>query len=439
MMNSRILSILLLVMAGSGTNLVAQWYDVKGNLPTWGVGDAIDACDSLTAVVAVRSGPPHALYLTTNGGNTWNNRSIPFMWGAYDVSLVDSSHVWAVTGGGHIYGTTDGGRNWTLQFYDTTVTTYMDYIEMFSQTDGVAVGDARPGKPIAILRTTNGGTTWTQMNHSSLVDAWSGDNWRRMDFANINVGYLKPSNVQNSRLVKTTDGGATWTETGTDVPFIQVLKFFDERIGLAASDPDVFRTTDGGETWEEFTADTQVSNYHGMSDHWGNDIEFLPGDASKVRYTAGDTLMFSSDTGRTWTVDQLNIHLFSGRDIVNPDQHCGWFLCDNGHVYRTLNPDRVTTGVQSAALLPLAYYLSQNYPNPFNPSTTIRYCLPQRSHVTLTVYNSLGQQVAILVNGEQEPGYHEVKLNGTNLASGVYFYRMQASSFVETRKLFLIK
>jgi hypothetical protein len=83
--------------------------------------------------------------------------------------------------------------------------------------------------------------------------------------------------------------------------------------------------------------------------------------------------------------------------------------------------------------------VSQNYPNPFNASTTIRYGLPIRSHVTLTVFNTLGQQVAVLQNGEREAGYHEVKFDGRNLASGVYLYRLQAGSFVQTRKLLLLK
>jgi hypothetical protein len=105
----------------------------------------------------------------------------------------------------------------------------------------------------------------------------------------------------------------------------------------------------------------------------------------------------------------------------------------NGKEYGTYVsvPDKVA--------LPRAFQLNQNYPNPFNPSTTIRYGLPGRSYLTLTVFNTLGQQVVVLQNGEQEAGYHEVKFDGSRLSGGVYFYRLQAGSFVQTCKLLLVR
>jgi hypothetical protein len=91
--------------------------------------------------------------------------------------------------------------------------------------------------------------------------------------------------------------------------------------------------------------------------------------------------------------------------------------------------------------------LLQNYPNPFNPSTTIRYGLPHKSLVTLSLYNTLGQRVAELVAGEQGAGFHEVRVDGSALASGVYLYRLNASpsdgsragDFVGRNKLILLK
>ncbi len=95
--------------------------------------------------------------------------------------------------------------------------------------------------------------------------------------------------------------------------------------------------------------------------------------------------------------------------------------------------------VEEEKVLPTEVSLEQNYPNPFNPSTTIRYTLPIRGHVTLNVFNTLGQQVAELVNGDIDAGTHDVKFDGAWLASGVYFYRMQAGSYVEAKKLMLLR
>jgi hypothetical protein len=99
----------------------------------------------------------------------------------------------------------------------------------------------------------------------------------------------------------------------------------------------------------------------------------------------------------------------------------------------------VPVGVGSGPDRPSAFELKQNYPNPFNPSTTIRYGLPHRSNVSLTVFNTLGQQVAQIVNSAEEAGYHEVRFDGSGYSSGVYFYRIIAGGFVQTRKLLLLR
>jgi hypothetical protein len=100
--------------------------------------------------------------------------------------------------------------------------------------------------------------------------------------------------------------------------------------------------------------------------------------------------------------------------------------------------------------LPTTFSLDQNYPNPFNPSTHIRFALPQESHVRLTIYNVLGQEIESLVDEERPVGYHKVAWHGTNavgtmIGSGVYFYRMEArpvnggSPFVFLRKMIILK
>ncbi|MFA5835281.1 MAG: cohesin domain-containing protein [Bacteroidota bacterium] len=105
----------------------------------------------------------------------------------------------------------------------------------------------------------------------------------------------------------------------------------------------------------------------------------------------------------------------------------------------------VTAVQQDIETILTEYSLQQNYPNPFNPSTTIRYGLPNRSSVRLVITNTLGQEVAVLTNGEKEAGYHEVEWIA-NVASGIYFYRIDAVSsidlnkrFTQLRKMILLK
>ncbi len=115
----------------------------------------------------------------------------------------------------------------------------------------------------------------------------------------------------------------------------------------------------------------------------------------------------------------------------------------------------VLLSVKAGSGTPQVFALEQNYPNPFNPATEIRYALPQRAAVSLEVFNTLGQQVASLVNETQEAGFHDVRFDATNLASGLYFYRLrahpaggavlatsaagQAGDFVETKRLLLLR
>ncbi|HEX7571972.1 MAG TPA: T9SS type A sorting domain-containing protein [Bacteroidota bacterium] len=154
-------------------------------------------------------------------------------------------------------------------------------------------------------------------------------------------------------------------------------------------------------------------------------------------YNSGGVIL-STDDGTTWSgassglpsvsvtaLAAFGTNLFAGGD-------------SSGVLRRPLS-EMITSVEQSPAGLPAEFSLSQNYPNPFNPTTTIWYTIPQRSQVTLTVFNSLGQPVSTLVSGTEEGGYHEVRFNGTNLASGVYFYRIQAEGFVQTRKLVLLR
>jgi hypothetical protein len=137
-----------------------------------------------------------------------------------------------------------------------------------------------------------------------------------------------------------------------------------------------------------------------------------------------------------WTSISTNL-------VANGPVHA--FAISNGFLFAGTNngvwrlPLSVNTIDPGWVHSPETFSLTQNFPNPFNPATTIRYSMPNRSQVLLTVYNTVGQKVATLVQEQQEAGSYEVKFDGSALASGVYFYRLQAGSFMQTRKLLLLR
>jgi hypothetical protein len=148
-------------------------------------------------------------------------------------------------------------------------------------------------------------------------------------------------------------------------------------------------------------------------------------------------VMRSTNNGTSW--NQVNAGLAD--TIVNCLVVSGTnlFAGTKTGVWRRPLSELTASAQSSSSQLPVEFELHQNYPNPFNPTTTIRYALPQRSDVTLTVVNTLGQQVATLVNESEEAGYHEVRFDGNGLASAVYFYRFRAGDFAQTRKCSLVR
>ncbi len=165
------------------------------------------------------------------------------------------------------------------------------------------------------------------------------------------------------------------------------------------------------------------------------------GQTSKVTWFAVDMGYAELSTDNS-TLKAVVGQPFVGVVKLSNTQIISGFLADTLFSHTVL-------GIGNEEQLPGTFALLQNYPNPFNPSTTVRYELPGASDVTLSVFDMLGRQVAVLVNERREAGMHEVRLEGRGLSSGVYFYRLHArplqpatgggGDFTQTRKLILLK
>ena len=123
-------------------------------------------------------------------------------------------------------------------------------------------------------------------------------------------------------------------------------------------------------------------------------------------------------------------------NVKAPDEFVGFVTLDSGFI---IYDNTIDIELESDQNIPSAFKLSQNFPNPFNPVTVIKYALPAPSEVLLAIYNLTGEEVARLVNKNQQEGYHKVTWNASSFASGIYFYRLQAGDFVQTRKMVLLK
>lgn len=119
----------------------------------------------------------------------------------------------------------------------------------------------------------------------------------------------------------------------------------------------------------------------------------------------------------------------------------GWWLDNTSSVYFddfvVYGPSAVD--VKETIFLPKEYSLSQNYPNPFNPSTSIQYSLPVKQFVTLKIFDVLGNETAVLVNEEKPAGVYKIYWHAANIPSGIYFYKLQADNFIQTKKMILLK
>ncbi len=229
-----------------------------------------------------------------------------------------------------------------------------------------------------------------------------------------------------------TRGAATLKPT-VGVPYGGKANFYDYRITLYAAVVDTSRSGFGWQAWpvkflvrnltKDRKAEVAFSNVNG-DNTIGPDVtvDILERDST-------------GSLGLTWRL----IFLEQGGEIM-PAPGDEFTLqtakpLSSSDVYEFMG----TLASVRPGTPPPAFSLEQNFPNPFNPATTIRFGLAGAANVTLTVYDILGRRVAVLVNERLGAGNHDVRFDGTGLASGVYFYRIQAGSFVQTRKLCLVR
>lgn len=157
----------------------------------------------------------------------------------------------------------------------------------------------------------------------------------------------------------------------------------------------------------------------------------------------------STDYGNTWELPvQISsrgfyAQVYVSAAILGTTVHAAWGESAGSlglsDIFHSRYPFGNVTSIQDHTVFPTTFALHQNYPNPFNPSTKIRFTLPRNEFVSLRIFNLMGQEISTLLSESMSAGAHEIQWNANKLPSGVYFYRLQAGTFTETKKLVLLR
>ncbi len=377
--------------------------------------------------------PLKVVLKTTDGGETWAAVTNDLVGWPTCIAAVDSLRAWVGGSGGGISATVDGGASWREQNYPSPQSSFIKGLRFFDAANGYAFGDPGSSNTFVILRTTDGGTSWTHLANEPAGTAGSyvARAFSCTDRQHIWFG------APPSLLWRTSDGGGTWSSVSMGTGELTALTMRDDSVGIACSvsgtnDETLFfaRTVDGGATWQTLAE---------VKPEGGFMAAFAP--RSTDAWVVGrHTVACSRDNGRTWALQPTEPVDANLASIAFADSATGWIVADNGDILRYRGHAGSLIAVREAgAAVPAHFTLYQNYPNPFNPSTVIAYALPCRTPVRLSVFNAIGQKIADLINGQIDAGYHEVLFSAAGLASGVYFYRLQAGTFAQTRSLVILR
>jgi len=321
------------------------------------------------------------IWHSVNNGNNWINRNsstLPVSRGVYCLTG-KSSYIFVGTDTG-VYRGNAAGPSWVRMSNGLPNGT----VRAISLT--VSGLNIFAGTNVGLYLSTNNGANWVIAN-TGLPSGYS-------------VGCLATlgSNLfvqTGGRLFKSVNNGVNWDSINLPESSLRgkVLSLFatnGDNLFMGTTNGFVYRTTNSGVNWNNISTGLPTTHINKM---------FI-----------------------------LNNYMFLGTGLGN----------DNSGVFKGLASGIVTSfNPQSEAIN--TYSLSQNYPNPWNPTTTIKYSIPKSGLVTLKVYDITGKGIATLLNENQSPGTYSIDFQGAELSSGIYFYRLQAGNYSDTKQMILIK
>jgi photosystem II stability/assembly factor-like uncharacterized protein len=359
------------------------------------------------------------------------------------VDYTNSNIIYAESQWGGIGRSTDGGLNFSsidngIDFTRTNWST--PYVLDILNPQILYFGTYK------LHRTTNRGDNWTVISPdltrgpdgrlgtiTCVSSAVESDNTTRV----IYVG------TDDAKLSVSANSGTNWVDRTGILPQRYITDVLADKrnpatayvtlsgYNLDETNPHVFRTTDYGINWLDISGN--------LPDVPVNSI-IIEYNADSILYVGTDAgVFYTENLGAEWSilgtglpnspVFDLNYHQPTQKLVVGT----------HGRSLFEIDLSGITEADQNTEAIVNNYVLYQNYPNPFNPSTTINFIIPDNELVNLKVYDVMGNQVAELLNEEKSAGSHSIEFNASKLASGIYFYKLKSGSFVETKKMLLLR
>ena len=378
-------------LAVSGTNLFA------------GTGTDLDApCDG-------------GVFLSTNNGTSWTEVNSGLTNSDVLSLAVGGTNLFAGTWGG-VFLSTNNGTSWTA-----IGLTNSDVFSLAVSGTNLFAGTRGGG----VFLSTNNGTSWTAVN-SGLTNSF---------VLSLAVSGMNLFAGTSGGVFLSTNNGTSWTEVNSGLTNFDVSS-------LVVSGTNLFAGTWGGGVWRQPLLEMiPVELISFIATANGKEVTLVWSTATELNNQGFEVQRkFGSN-------DFVTIGSVKGNGTTTSPNHYSFVdkLIDVGkYFYRLKQIDfdgtfEYSNEIEVEVRVLDKFTLEQNYPNPFNPVTTIGYVLQEKSNAKVTILNSLGEEIAVLVNEEQDKGYHKVEFNGSKLTSGVYFYRLKAGEFISTKKMILLR
>jgi len=333
---------------------------------------------------------------------------------------VNGANLYAGTAGGGVFLSTNNGETWT----ESSASLDIGYVNALAATDTTifasnggsnGANNGSTGPPGCIWLSTDNGKSWTEVNSNiTNTNVWG----LAISGTNIFAG------TQGAGVFCSTNNGASWTPVNSGLTSDTVWALVsNDTCVYAGTANGLFLSADKGASWTQINKGQRFTCICALA---------VSGNSLFACTNVGTYV--STDNGTSWTAaPNLSKQDVNGIAATNKTLFAATAL---GVWKYQLSPTPV---VDRPNNLPVHYSLQQNYPNPFNPSTTIGYQLPTNAFVVLKLYDVLGREVETLVNERETAGNRSVRFSASNLPSGVYFYRLEAGTYHDTKKLVLLK